>query len=550
MSDIEAAALRLALFTLAFLAVVLLVWWFRRPKVEHAGPKAPRLGIGGGLAKLRRRDPDVEEVEIAPARLARVSGSAPLAPLPEAEFDDAPQPGTASSADTAATAREVTENPSPVEPAVAYVSSAFEPEIPAPALSEEGSETTAAPEVPADELIEAVALQAEAAANLPTPERCAATSATFAPRFPPHGDAPIHSWLGGRPRLPETMEWPKVDGREGDFLAQISCAALPPMIWDGVGPRSGWLAFFANPDSGAPAVLHLAEDGPPRDPPHPVGAFWSPPGPGLGGFARRAFPEWPIDQVNGHVALCSDVADASTEAYDVADPAFHPFDWDSLTAMIGLLESRRDRLDVDGVAPADASDELAQAVADAAVANRSADARIREIIAVVRESAGQGSFTAAGATAVMEGLQTIRWNEVVTHTDPETGEDLVETLELPLTRHHPAADLWVDDWRALLADHAKHAWCADRNRLPEPLRAALEPEWQRMVAAETVVLGGRAGGFVPSFDADFDAILLHLPASALFNRSAATGNGAIVAIRKSDLAAGNFSRVRMLRRAE
>ena len=548
MSNIEAAAWRLALFTLAFLAVVLLVWWVRRPKVEHAGPKAPRLGIEGGLAKLRRKEPEIEEVEIAPARLARVSGSAPLAPLPDPDFDEAPQPEPDASADTVPTADAITESVSLVEPVVADLPSAFEPEIPAAALGETVPDAPALPEVPADDVLEEIASQADAAANLHATGRCEATSTTFAPRFPPHRETPVHSWLGGRPRLPETMEWPKIDGREGDFLAQISCAALPPMIWDGVGPRSGWLAFFANPDSGVPAVLHVAEDGPPRDPPHPAGALWSPPGPGLGGFARHAFPEWPVDPVDVGVTIPAIAASASTEVYDIAQPVFHPFDWDSMTAMIDLLESRLARLTVDGVAPADASDELMQAVEDAAIANRTAYARAQEIIAVVRESAGQGSFTAAGATAVMEGLQTICWNEVVARTDPETGEDLVETLELPLTRHHPAAELWVDDWRALLADHAKHAWCADPDRLPEPLRTAFEPEWQRMAAAETVVLGGTAEGFVPGFDPDLDAILIHLPASALFNRSSAAGNGAIVAIRKSDLAAGDFARVRMQRR--
>src|SRR3546814_9625075 len=72
--------------------------------------------------------------------------------------------------------------------------------------------------------------------------------------------------------LPAAAPWPTIDGREGDFIAQIACADLPPMLWDGLGPRTGWLAFFTHPDNGAATALHMAEDGAPRDPPRAVGA--------------------------------------------------------------------------------------------------------------------------------------------------------------------------------------------------------------------------------------------------------------------------------------
>ncbi|KRQ12900.1 hypothetical protein AOQ73_03265 [Bradyrhizobium pachyrhizi] len=52
-------------------------------------------------------------------------------------------------------------------------------------------------------------------------------------------------WIGGNPKLPDPFQWPGRDGQPYQFLCQINCASLPPSLWGGVGPRAGWLAFFA-----------------------------------------------------------------------------------------------------------------------------------------------------------------------------------------------------------------------------------------------------------------------------------------------------------------
>src|SRR3546814_5599308 len=57
--------------------------------------------------------------------------------------------------------------------------------------------------------------------------------------------------------------------------------------------------------------------------------------------------------------------------YDIADPAFHPFDWGSMTAMVALLEMRLGRLESD----ADAGG----ATDTCAAINRDACDRAREI---------------------------------------------------------------------------------------------------------------------------------------------------------------------------
>lgn len=55
------------------------------------------------------------------------------------------------------------------------------------------------------------------------------------------------SWLGGNPRAPAGMQWPRNSkGVPLQFLAQVACEDFPEALWYGLGPRSGWLLLFAN----------------------------------------------------------------------------------------------------------------------------------------------------------------------------------------------------------------------------------------------------------------------------------------------------------------
>jgi hypothetical protein len=61
--------------------------------------------------------------------------------------------------------------------------------------------------------------------------------------YPPLDLPPRNSRLGGRPRLPDELDWPRADsGMPLHFLAQIDCAELPPS--GGALPESGVLFFF------------------------------------------------------------------------------------------------------------------------------------------------------------------------------------------------------------------------------------------------------------------------------------------------------------------
>src|SRR3546814_16285666 len=99
--------------------------------------------------------------------------------------------------------------------------------------------------------------------------------------------------------------------------------------------------------TGEAIILHLAEDGPPREAPQGAGdAIFAPHGGvGFGDFAAlavRAFPEWPVDVVAVRPgdsdprdeAAPGDMTDAAD--YDIADPAFHPFARESLALMVAV----------------------------------------------------------------------------------------------------------------------------------------------------------------------------------------------------------------------
>src|SRR5262249_11941436 len=62
------------------------------------------------------------------------------------------------------------------------------------------------------------------------------------------------SWFGGLPQMPDNIPWPRVfKGAPLHFIGQIACADLPKQIWNGRGPRDGWLLLFVD-------VLQMEDD--------------------------------------------------------------------------------------------------------------------------------------------------------------------------------------------------------------------------------------------------------------------------------------------------
>ncbi|MDF1502967.1 DUF1963 domain-containing protein [Roseisolibacter sp. H3M3-2] len=98
-------------------------------------------------------------------------------------------------------------------------------------------------------------------------------SAVLRRQMPVRFGEPPRSWLGGLPRMPEHVEWPR-DATPLHFVAQVACADLPPALWGGLGPREGWLLLFLDAQAEdlseraqSVRVLHVPTLGPERHPP-------------------------------------------------------------------------------------------------------------------------------------------------------------------------------------------------------------------------------------------------------------------------------------------
>ncbi|MDK2760270.1 MAG: DUF1963 domain-containing protein [Sphingopyxis sp.] len=513
MTQLESAALTLAAVTLAFLGVAFAIWWKRRPRALPAAPRPPRPARTPGesrLPKLPRKERHVpDDVQIDPARLARISRKTP-ADAPDAiEYEMA------------------------AEPAIDAI--AAEPSEPA----------EQAP--PADENVGGHSAEQVAV--------------RLVPQIPPRDAISTASWLGGRPRLSAGMEWPTIADQPADFLAQIDCTDLPRDLWGGLGPRDGALAFFIHRHRLEMRVLHLRDPAMPVAPPFvlndPDGWFGAQDGLGTGelaSFAVRAFPEWPVDLL----AVAPGDPDPRDEGdpaepgralfdrgYDIADPAFHPFDWGSMTAMASLLEMRLDRLIAEAAPPAGADAEDVGEMERRAAINREARIRAEEIIAIIHDSAARDPFSAGDATAVMAALHAIRWARAIRVVDPNTGAERLETITLPLTTHRADANLWVHDYQTILFDRAKHAWCVNPDSLSAPTRALYEPWWRALAAREMAAMGHDPFRHLPDYDEDRDAVLLELPTSGLMSRAFGDGDNLVVTIDRADLAIGDFSKLRV-----
>ena len=104
-------------------------------------------------------------------------------------------------------------------------------------------------------------------------------------QVPPGAAESARSWLGGLPRMPDGVEWPRSISSENPqqgerplhFLAQICCADLPRELWGGLGPREGWLLVFIDPNQGCPdgsdafCIMHLPQLGRERKAPSDLG---------------------------------------------------------------------------------------------------------------------------------------------------------------------------------------------------------------------------------------------------------------------------------------
>jgi uncharacterized protein YwqG len=161
------------------------------------------------------------------------------------------------------------------------------------------------------------ALKAEKKPNAPKqpkakiPSIMESISVVMRRQVPIRFDEEARSWIGGLPKMPVGMEWPRAKPKKPlHFMAQINCADLPPELWGGLGPREGWLLLFADmealtEDMKRPLarVIHVTELGPDAEP--PSGLYWARNDlvdvswvkGTLPGAQRQHFRQWPVDLV-------------------------------------------------------------------------------------------------------------------------------------------------------------------------------------------------------------------------------------------------------------
>jgi hypothetical protein len=424
-------------------------------------------------------------------------------------------------------------------------------------------------------------------------------SVRLAAQIPIRDQPAPRSWLGGRPRLPATMPWPEIEGTPCDFIAQIALADLPADLWHGLGPREGWLALFLHPTSYRGHLLQIPELGPARDTPNPPAekdGWYSPYG-GRSGlddvrqrqqrYMLRALPQWPMDVVvipAGETGEEEGSRDDNLshalyrKGFDVADPAYHPFDWPGMMALVdcalaalefrygqetpspNMLEQQLAGLEARLAAGAPAAEagkqpepytsekiaeiersaaalrELIPVTSEAGRRGLSALAAVRQIATEVHEQAERLPFTPQRAEALLTRLQAIHWMHVHRLTTSQ-----FETRVLPITVHHPDAPLFAWDYHVLLFDMARHAYCRDIAGLPVATRALYEPLWRDLGMKSAPQLGGFPRSHVRAFSPDVDVIALELPSNDLMGWMFGDVDSLVLMMTQDQIATSRFA---------
>ncbi len=507
MNQVQSAVLMLLGVTVIMLLLGWLVWQRRRQPVPAS---ASKMAGENKLPRFSRKSREVEpEIEMMPERLARISGKHLI--FEEVEVE-------AEADEEAATEAAELPHPEMLDALLEAAASDIEEQAAMIIIESDGSAEENAP------------------ATFVTPK----ASVRLEPQIPIDGDGTSDSWLGGRPRLSEGTAWPLIDDEAGDFLAQICCADLPDDLWVDDSPNSGWLALFLHPRREEVQILHVPTLGASMEPPRAIAPadgrlapYGIAPDSDLMRFVRPAYPEWPVKLVKVEGGDTDTRASGEAKSapiltqtgFDISDPAYHPFDWDSMLAMLAILEQR-----IAVIAPNEDSGAAAgtdDGVAAAITMNREAQTRAKEIISIVRETAETEIFSAADAAAVIDALHAIHWTKL----SFGAGDNKI----LPLTEHHPDAELWVHDYQHVHFELAKQIYCTAPSILPAAARALYEPQWQDIAAHRVARIG--------TADDDPDSVQIILPSSALMNWRFGDEAKLVVTLGKTALAACDFNGV-------
>lgn len=382
------------------------------------------------------------------------------------------------------------------------------------------------------------------------------------------------SWLGGTPAMAENIPWPQIDGRDANFLAQICCADLPRDLWDGLGPRDGWLAFFIHPTDYNMHVLHLGEMGPWRKGPESLDIDgWSITLP----YAKtrlkpiKAWPRWPVDLMSVRPGEPDPRLEGWSEAthkiyeqgFDVASPEHRPFDRSTTFEMLEIAEaSLVDWLAQDLITPLRQQLEQVSNWLDAAEGASEQPSNLAEL----RERAATLPALIEARTKGLPMFETALAQvrivaERISATPDQTqlSQDEIAAIMAELAkceiiyprtqqgsmtaRTGEGSSLWAWDFECLRLDRARHAYSRSPDALPLAMRGYFEPIWQDQAAHEMAGIGHVPFGYVHEFDLDSDVTLLELPTSNLMGWMFGDVDNLVLTIRKKDLAACRFDNI-------
>jgi hypothetical protein len=399
----------------------------------------------------------------------------------------------------------------------------------------------AAADKAAVEKVEAARRAPVARAQAVVPDRTAPTPALYQERVrldfavPPPDAARVTSWIGGLPKLPRDVEWPKAKpgplAEDGPmlFVAQIALADLPGDIWGGMGPRTGSLCFFVDPEDALERVAVLHVNGLLEERRYPRAFEALQPYPilkrGMAGdliahAEDTAVPlmKWPVKmtpvepekELPGVTFKYRDkdnLAFAHRRTASLSDPAFVPYSWATLIEVVtvlvgGLNEATR----IEGTRP-----DMPEALRKVQDGRRPVVATLIALRSALQKRARMQGFTAAVWDEVSAQLGTILVPVVKREVDSAGAK--VYTLLDPVPVLHT---LRFEHYYGKFEYLSREIYAANPDRLPEAVRRSFEPVWQFDASFEVGSMGGRVNiaGHV-TVGRDDLVCLIELPQSEL-----------------------------------
>ena len=205
----------------------------------------------------------------------------------------------------------------------------------------------------------------------------------------------------------------------------------------------------------------------------------------------------------------NNVAAVQRRALSLSDPAFVPYNWETLLALITTLVIALNGSVSDERRKGMTSDLHLQSQSDRTAAAKTLMAQRDSL----RKRAQSEAFAVAEWDKVVASLSDIHVRRIKwMRKNPETQQAEYELLPpepvlnlLPLEKHYSAFEYL-----------SRQVYAADPNRLPPPVRAALEPIWQHDAAFEVSAMGGQIdiAGYVTAARSDL-VCLLEVPRSEL-----------------------------------